>query len=169
MDVAEMRSSRTSHLKTGAWLAAATVAWNLAEGAIALGAGAAAGSIALVAFGMDSFIETMSGAVVGWRFVSELRGELGSQAAHIERTTSKMAGGLLLLVAAYIVVDAALRLLGSGAEPQASAIGIIVTAAALVVMPVLAWLKLRTARELNSRALRADALGSPHETEYKVR
>ncbi|MBV8056023.1 MAG: cation transporter [Deltaproteobacteria bacterium] len=128
----------------------------MAEGAIALGAGAAARSIALVAFGMDSFIETMSGAVVGWRFMSELRGELGSHAARIERTTSKMAGGLLLL-AAYIVVDAALRLLGYGAEPQSSAIGIIVTAAALVVMPVLAWLKLRTARELNSRALRADA------------
>jgi divalent metal cation (Fe/Co/Zn/Cd) transporter len=157
MDVAEMRSSRRSHLRTGAWLAVATVAWNLAEGAIALGAGAAARSIALVAFGMDSFIETMSGAVVGWRFVSELRGELGSHAARIERTTSKMAGGLLLLLAVYIVVDAAMGLLGYGAEPQSSAIGIIVTAAALVAMPVLAWLKLRTARELNSRALRADA------------
>jgi divalent metal cation (Fe/Co/Zn/Cd) transporter len=106
---------------------------------------------------MDSFIETMSGAVVGWRILSELRGDLGSNAARIERRTSRMAGALLLLLAAYIVVDAAMRLLGYGAEPQSSAVGIIVTAAALVVMPPLAWLKLRTARELSSSALRADA------------
>jgi hypothetical protein len=55
----------------GVWLAAATVAWNLVEGAIAVGAGAGARSIALVAFGMDSFIETASGALLRWRLVRE--------------------------------------------------------------------------------------------------
>jgi hypothetical protein len=91
---------------------------------------------------MDSFIETMSGAVVGWRIMSELRGDSGSDAARIERRTSRIAGALLLLLAAYIVVDATMRLLGYGAEPQSSAVGIMVTTAALVVMPPLAWLKL---------------------------
>jgi len=161
MDVSsDMRSSRTSHLKIGVWLAVATVAWNLAEGAIAVGAGAAARSIALVAFGMDSFIETASGALLGWRLVTELRGDSGNHTARIERPTSRVAGGLLLLLAAYILIDAAVRLLGYAAGPQSSAVGIIVTAAALVVMPVLGWLKLRTARELCSRALRSDAFES---------
>jgi len=67
-----------------------------------------------------------------------------------------MAGALLLLLAAYITVDAAVRFLGYGAEPKSSAVRIIVTAAALVVMPPLPDL-IRTARELSSRALRADA------------
>jgi divalent metal cation (Fe/Co/Zn/Cd) transporter len=161
MDVAgELQSSRTSHLKIGVWLAAATVAWNLAEGAIAVGAGAAARSIALIAFGMDSFIETASGALLGWRFVRELRGNSGNHAVQIERRTSRVAGGLLLLLAAYILIDAGVRLLGYAAEPRSSVVGVIVTATALVVMPVLAWLKLRIARELGSRALRTDAFES---------
>jgi divalent metal cation (Fe/Co/Zn/Cd) transporter len=156
----EMRPSRASHLKTGIWLAAATVAWNLAEGAIAVSAGAAARSIALIAFGMDSFIETASGALLGWRLVRELRADNGNHAAHIERRASEVAGGLLLLLAAYILIDAGVRLLGYAAEPRSSTVGIIITAAALIVMPVLAWLKLRTARELGSRAIRADAFES---------
>jgi divalent metal cation (Fe/Co/Zn/Cd) transporter len=153
----KMRPSRTSHLKTGVWLADATVAWNLAEGAIAVSAGAAARSIALVAFGMDSFIETASGALLGWRLVRELRGDNGNHAPHIERRAAGVAGGLLLLLAAYVLIDAGVRLLGYAAEPRSSTVGIIVTAAALIVMPILAWLKLRTARDLGSRAMRTDA------------
>jgi divalent metal cation (Fe/Co/Zn/Cd) transporter len=157
LEVASTQSSRTSHLKTGACLAAVTFAWNLAEGIIAVSAGAAARSIALVAFGMDSFIETISAALVGWRLIRELRGDRDSLMTHIESRTSRVAGALLLLLATYIVIDAGMRLVGYGAEPRPSAIGMIVTAAALVVMPVLAWLKLRAARQLNSHALRADA------------
>jgi divalent metal cation (Fe/Co/Zn/Cd) transporter len=153
---AEMQSSRLGHLKRGVSLAAATVAWNLVEGIIALGAGSVASSIALFAFGADSFIETTSGAMVGWRFVRELRGESGDRAARIEKQASRVAGGLLLVLAVYIVIDAGLRLVGLAAAPRSSLVGIIVTVS-LVVMPVLAWLKLRTARELGSRALRADA------------
>jgi divalent metal cation (Fe/Co/Zn/Cd) transporter len=158
MDVArETQSPRIRNLKIGAWLSAATVLWNLAEGVIAVCAGVAARSIALVAFGMDSFIETTSGVFVGWRLISELRNDNGEQTANIERRTVRLAGGLLLLLAAYIVIDAGGRLFGYRAEPQPSMIGIIVAAAALVAMPALAWLKLRTARELGSRALRTDA------------
>jgi divalent metal cation (Fe/Co/Zn/Cd) transporter len=153
----DVRSSRTTHLRTGAWLAAVTIAWNLAEGLIAVAAGIAARSIALVAFGMDSFIETISGALVGWRLLSELSSGSVERAADLERRMSRLAGVLLLLLAAYILIDTGVRLLGYGAEPRPSGIGIIVTAAAVVVMPLLAWLKFRTAVELSSRALRADA------------
>lgn len=154
---AEMRSFRSDHPRRGVWLAAATIVWNLAEGAIAVGAGTAASSIALVAFGADSFIETTSGALLGWRFLKELRDERGDGAASIEKQTSSIAGWLLLLLAAYIVIDASLRLAGFAAAPRTSLIGIMVRAVSLVAMLSLAWLKLRTARELGSRALRADA------------
>jgi hypothetical protein len=73
---------------------------------------------------MDSFIETMSSALLAWRLVRELRDESGDH-ARIERRVSGMAGGLLLLLAAYIVVDAGLRLLGYGGKPRPSVIGII--------------------------------------------
>jgi divalent metal cation (Fe/Co/Zn/Cd) transporter len=151
MDVAgEMQSSRIRNLKIGVRLAVATVVWNLAEGVIAVCAGVFARSIAPVAFGMDSFIETTSGALLGWRLVSELRNDSGEQAANIERRMLRVAGGLLLLLAAYIMIDAGARLFGYGAEPRPSEIGIIVTAAALVAMPVLALLKFRTACALRA-------------------
>jgi divalent metal cation (Fe/Co/Zn/Cd) transporter len=70
---------------------------------------------------------------------------------------SRAAGALLLLLAAYILIDAGRRLLGFGAEAEQSLVGIVLTAISLVVMPVLGWAKLRTARQLGSRALRADA------------
>lgn len=105
----ETRSLRARQLRRGVWLSAATVAWNLAEAVVALIAGATAHSIALVAFGMDSFIETTSAAVVGWRLVRELHGNSGEQTARIERRTSRLAGGLLLLLGAYIIVDASGR------------------------------------------------------------
>jgi hypothetical protein len=91
MDVAgEMQSSRIRNLKIGVRLAVATVVWNLAEGVIAVCAGVFVRSIALVAFGMDSFIETTSGALLGRRLVSELRNDSGEQAANIERRTLRV-------------------------------------------------------------------------------
>lgn len=145
-------------LRRGVWLATATVAWNAIEGVIAVSAGALAASVALIGFGVDSFVETASGAVVGWR----LRAELTEHAIHeraeaMERRAGKIAGALLLGLAAYIIVDAGRRLFGFGAEAQGSKVGIVLTAISLVVMPLLGWAKLRTASSLRSGALRADA------------
>jgi cation diffusion facilitator family transporter len=137
-------------------LALFTVAWNVIEGVIATTAGALAGSVALVGFGVDSFVETTSGAVVGWRFHRELRGLDAEAVERVERRASRIAGTLLLVLAAYICVDAGRRLLGYGPEARESILGIILTAVSLAVMPVLGWMKLRTAGALNSRALRAD-------------
>jgi hypothetical protein len=82
MDVAgEMRSSRRSHLKTGVWLAASAVAWNLVAGAIAVAAEAPLVRSRWLPSEWIPFIETTSGALLGWRFVWELRGDSGNQAA----------------------------------------------------------------------------------------
>ena len=129
----------------------------MAEGLIATAAGVAAGSVALIGFGVDSFIEVSSGVVVGWRLRSELRHRSIEHAERAERVASRIAGGLLLALAVYILIDAGRQLLGFGTKAEQSIVGIVLTAISLVVMPVLGWAKLRTARVLDSRALRADA------------
>jgi divalent metal cation (Fe/Co/Zn/Cd) transporter len=155
---AQAVTSRTRLLRRGLWLEVATVGWNVIEGVIAVSAGALASSVALIWFGVDSFVETASGAVVGWPLRSELAGRTDHERVEqMERRARRIAGALLLGLAAYIVIDAGRRLLGLGAEAQESRIGIILTAISLVVMPFLGWMKLRTARALGSGALRADA------------
>jgi divalent metal cation (Fe/Co/Zn/Cd) transporter len=150
--------TRTQLLRRGIALEAATIGWNVVEGVIAVSAGIVAFSIALIGFGVDSFVETASGAVVGWRLLAEFDGRADEERAEaLERRTGQIAGGLLLGLAAYIVVDAGRRLVGSGAEPQESWLGIGLTALSLVGMPLLGRMKLRTAIALNSVALRADA------------
>ena len=144
-------------LRTGFRLEVFTVSWNVLEGVIAAAAGVLAGSVALIGFGVDSFIETASGAVVGWRLYTELRGRSARRIERAERRASRIAGALLLFLAAYILVDAGRRLLGFGGRAEQSLIGIVLTAVSLVVMPVLGWAKLRAARSLGSSALRADA------------
>ena len=144
-------------LRAGLRLEFVTVGWNVLEGFIAAAAGVLAGSVALIGFGVDSFIETASGAVVGWRLYTELRGRSARQTERAERRASRIAGALLLFLAAYILVDAGRRLLGFGGRAEQSLIGIVLTAVSLVVMPVLGWAKLRAARSLGSSALRADA------------
>ena len=106
---------------------------------------------------MDSVIEVTSGVLLWWR----LRAELGSAplGPAVEARAARWAGILLLGLAVYLVVEAARRLLSQD-RPEESVVGIGLMAASLVVMPLLARAKLRTARALDSRALRADA----HET-----
>jgi len=152
-----MDERRLNLLRRGLRLEGVTLGWNVLEGAIAVGAGAVSASVALIGFGIDSFIETASALVVGWRLRSEITGRSPERAEAIERTASRVAGSLLLLLAAYILFDAGRHLLGFGEPPRESLVGIALTSISLVLMPVLGWAKLRTARELNSRALRADA------------
>jgi divalent metal cation (Fe/Co/Zn/Cd) transporter len=139
-------------------LEAATVGWNVVEGVIAVAAGTLASSVALIAFGVDSFVETTSGAVLWWRLRTELTGGNDpGRIERIERQAARAAGGILLALALYIVIDAGRRLLGFGEEARESRVGIVLTALALGIMPLLGWVKLRAARALGSRALRADA------------
>jgi divalent metal cation (Fe/Co/Zn/Cd) transporter len=132
---------------------AITIGWMTMEAAIALAAAWRAHSPALLAFGGDSAIELLSAMVVYWRFRSNGSGE------HAEQSATKITGGLLFALAAYVVLVAALALLGHReARPSLLGIGVLVVAA--IVMPLLARQKRRLSSATNSAALRADATES---------
>jgi divalent metal cation (Fe/Co/Zn/Cd) transporter len=135
-----------------------TVAWMVVEAAVAIGAGVAARSITLLAFGVDSLIELASAAVLIWRLTVELRhGQSFAESA--ERAASRIGGALLFALSAYVVVAAGWGLWTR--EGQAfSWPGLLVSFAAIPIMWVLSKRKLRIADALGSRALRADAVES---------
>lgn len=136
----------------------ATLGWMSIEAAVAIGAGIAAGSLSLLAFGLDSGIELISACVLLWRLSVELRhGQAFSERA--EQLASKIGGALLFALAAYVVASAAWSL-WTGHGQQFSIPGLAVTAAAIPVMYVLAKRKLKVAEAIGSRALRADAVES---------
>jgi len=132
-----------------AWLQGITLTWMLLECGASLWAAAQAHSVALLAFGADSLVEMLSAAVVLLQFVPRfpLRKE------HAD----KVVAVLLFLLAAVVVCIA---WLGRGRPMETSCVGIGVTALALVVMPVLAWMKRKQAQRMNNRALAADATQS---------
>lgn len=145
-------------MRRGVLFEAASVGWNIVEGVVAVAAGVPASSVALIGFGIDSFVETASAAVVGWRLRAELAGDPDDERIErLEHGAGRIAGGLLLGLAVYVVIDAGRRLLGFGAEARESVVGIVLTAVSSVIMPLLGRAKLRTARALRSGAMRADA------------
>ena len=129
-------------------LAWATIAWNLVEAVVAIAAGTAAGSIALVGFGLDSTVEVMSAVVIVWQFrgLSEDR----------EQRALKLIAVSFFVLGAYVSVQAIIDLAGKS-EPSGSAVGIGLAVASLVVMPVLARAKRRNGMLLGSAAVVADS------------
>lgn len=136
------------------WLAALAIAWNIVEAVVAFSAGLAAGSIALVSFGFDSTIEVASAFVVVWQFRGELRG--GYDEAR-ELVALRLIAVTFFVLAAYVVVEAVRDLFFVDAEAEGSVAGIVLAVVSLIVMPVLAIAKRRTATQLGSPTLRADA------------
>lgn len=134
----------------------ATLAWDLVEAALALWSGYRAGSVALAGFGLDSVVELAAAALVLRRIAAEGRGAPPETLEGRERQVARAVGVTFLLLAAYVAIEAGWTLV-TGAAPAPSPLGIAVAAAALVVMPLLAWGKLRAARRLGSRALAAEA------------
>jgi len=130
-----------------------TIGWNTLEGLFAMGAGAVAGSISLVGFGVDSFIEVTSGAALLWRMSVD---ENVERREARERLSLRIVGVAFLALAAYVAVEA-IRDLASRAAPEASPVGMMVAALSLVVMPVLSRAKRRVGDAMASRAMRADA------------
>jgi divalent metal cation (Fe/Co/Zn/Cd) transporter len=150
-------ATRDRLLARGLRLEYLTVGWNLLEGAVSIGAALAAGSVALLGFGVDSFVESVSGLVLIWRLRAEQRGELDEAAVErVEHRAERIVAISLLLLGAYILVDAAWSLVHAD-RPSASPVGIIVTALALGVMGFLARAKRTTGEALGSRALIIDA------------
>ncbi|MFI5283074.1 MAG: cation transporter [Candidatus Dormibacterales bacterium] len=146
---------RPTALRSGVRLEAATVAWMTAEAILAIGAGLAARSVLLTAFGADSVIELLSGATLLWRLRAEARGGDLERVENAERTGVRIAAGLLAVLCLYVAASSVAGV-AFGLHPEASWLGVAVSASALVLMPVLAWRKRLVNRVLNSAALRAD-------------
>jgi cation diffusion facilitator family transporter len=153
----DTRSGRPALLRRGLRLEYLTVGWNVLEGVIAIAAGLASGSVALIAFGIDSFVETISGVVLIWRLGAEARGGLDEEAVErVERRARLLVGVSFMVLAVYVAFESVRTLLTAEA-PDASPIGIVLTAVSIAVMLWLARAKLETGQALGSRALIADS------------
>jgi cation diffusion facilitator family transporter len=154
---ASTTEARAALLGRGLVLEYITVGWNIVEGVIAITAGVLAGSPALIGFGADSFIETISGGVLIWRLAGERGGRHDDEGVErIEHRAERLVGISFLLLAVYVAFEA-VRALVSAEAPEASPIGIGLTALSIVVMLWLARAKRQTGEALDSRALIADA------------
>lgn len=127
-----------------------TIGWNMVEAAVAIGAGWFAGSIALVGFGVDSLIESLSGSVLLWRLSSPAHDESR------EKIALKLVGISFLILAAYVTFDAIKSLLVHE-PPHTSLVGIGLSIVSLIIMPLLARAKRLSAANLESRAMKADS------------
>jgi divalent metal cation (Fe/Co/Zn/Cd) transporter len=145
--------TRQHHVQRGIRLEYLTIGWNVLECLVAVVAGLMAGSVALLGFGVDSAIESASGSVLLWRLRAERRGK---HVETIERRALKLVGVSFFLLAAYVAYDAAV-MLAQRKEPERSLTGIALAIASLIVMPLLARAKRRTAQNLHSAALKADS------------
>jgi divalent metal cation (Fe/Co/Zn/Cd) transporter len=142
--------------RVGLWLVAATMAYNLVEAGLALWSGVVAQSIALVGFGLDSIIELAASSVLFWRLGLEASGAVKETIEAAERRVHRFVGFTFFALAAYVLLMAIWTLVGPS-QPEESLVGILLALASLVVMPLVAWGKLRAAREIPSPALRAEA------------
>jgi cation diffusion facilitator family transporter len=148
---------RPALLRRGLLLEYLTVGWNLVEGVIAVAAGVLANSPTLIGFGVDSFVESVSGGVLIWRLRSEIGGNDDEEAIErLERRAERLVGAAFLILAAYVTFEAARSLLEQE-RPDASPVGIVLTAVSIAVMLWLARAKRETGEALESRALIADS------------
>ncbi len=148
-------TSRTVALLRARRLEQFTLAWNTLEAIVSLIAGLLAGSAALIGFGLDSVIENGSAMALLWR-LRNANETTPLQRERAERGALRVIGILFLLLAIYIAVDSTLMLFRH-VVPERSKIGILMTAASVVVMPLLGRAKRRTAAQLASGALRSDS------------
>lgn len=130
-----------------------TIAWNVIEAMVAVGAGWVAGSIALVGFGLDSLIEVASAATLVWRL--KKTGDPDEE-LEAERRSLRIVGYTFFALGAYVTFEAA-SILFRRSTPDASIVGIVLAGLSLLVMPWLGFAKMRVARRIGSRALEADA------------
>lgn len=132
-----------------------TVGYNILEAAASIVFGSLAGSIALISFGLDSVIESLSGLVLIWRL--RQHGKLPAEAEEtLERRAAKFVAITFFVLGLYIIYEAVKKLVVSEV-PEASLPGIIIAIASMIVMPLLTWQKYITGKQIGSRALVADS------------
>jgi divalent metal cation (Fe/Co/Zn/Cd) transporter len=141
-------------LRRALLLAWFTVAWNVLEGIVAITAAVLAGSQALLGFGLDSGAESLSAAVILWRLYAERRDP--RRADTVEQRALRLIGVTFFVLAAFVAVESVRALVGHH-EPEASAVGIVLTAVSIIVMQWLARAKRRVRIEMGSKAVQADS------------
>ncbi|NLW93040.1 MAG: cation transporter [Chlamydiae bacterium] len=132
-----------------------TVGYNLLEGIVSVLAGAAAGSVALVGFGLDSAVESLSGCVMIWRLRRAAAGG-GEEEERVERKALRLIGATFFILAAYVLYESGASLL-SGEAAGRTVLGVIIAAVSLVTMPALFWAKRRLGVKMGMGSLVADS------------
>lgn len=145
---------RRAALGRGLLLEYLSLVYNVLEAVVGFAFGLAAGSVALIGFALDSVVEASSASVLVWRLHSERGGRAGAE--EIERRAVRLVAGAFFALAAYVGIRSAVDLV-TAARPEESVPGIVLAVVSLVAMPLLAWAKRRTARDLDSRSLQADS------------
>ncbi len=132
-----------------------TVGYNLVEGIVSIIAGLLAGSIALVGFGLDSFVESLSGSVMIWRFrrQEEMSEE---EEERVEKKAIRLVAYTFFVLGAYVLYESVKKIY-LHEIPDPSLFGIIIAIVSIIVMPVLFYMKYRTGESINSRSLVADS------------
>jgi divalent metal cation (Fe/Co/Zn/Cd) transporter len=148
-------TSRARAIALGMRLEVVTVIWMTVEAVAALAAAVMARSVLLAAFGFDSVVELLSGAVLLWRLSAEARGAPTERVDRLELSTARISAALLILLCVFVVLTSVGGLV-TGFQPADSALGIAVAAVAVVAMPLLAFAKTRANRLIGSASLRAD-------------
>jgi divalent metal cation (Fe/Co/Zn/Cd) transporter len=149
------RSEMSEHRARALSLSYFTVGYNVLEGLLSIVFAVMAGSSALLGFGFDSFVESLSGGVMIWRF--KHRGEMSStEEEERERVAIRLVGISLMLLGGYVTFES-VEMLYFGEGPDRNPAGLLIACLSLVVMPILFVMKRRTADALHSRSLAADA------------
>ena len=151
--VTELATTRKTVAERGKRLEYFTIAWNGLEGLVAVIAGMVAGSISLVSFGIDSFIEVTSGATLLWRMSVDADED---RRGKNERLSIRIVGACFITLAVYVAYEAVFDLFGRKA-PEHSIPGIVLACVSLIVMPILSRAKMKVGRDLGSAAMKADA------------
>jgi divalent metal cation (Fe/Co/Zn/Cd) transporter len=149
----DISATRTDLIQRGERLEYCTILWNSVEGLLSVGAGIAAGSIALVGFGLESFIEVISGSALLWRMKADQKAD---QRERAEGISLRVVGFCFLALAAYVAIDSIHSLL-QGIGPERSILGIAIGIASLFVMPLLARAKRNVGKGIGSGAMIADS------------
>lgn len=141
--------------KKALWLSYFTVGYNVIEGIVSIFAGWLAGSIALVGFGLDSFVESSSGCVMIWRFRNHNQTSQ-EEKERIEKKAIRWVAYAFFILGAYVSYES-IKKFYFYEIPQPSLLGILIAVISLVVMPVLFYMKYQTGKRINSRSLVADS------------
>jgi len=148
-------SSASKLRGTALLLSYLTVGYNVLEGVVSIIAGLLAGSIALIGFGLDSFVESLSGSVMIWRFGKH--GDLSkAEEQQVERKATRLVAYTFFILGAYVLYGSAKKLYFQEISSP-SLFGIIIAIVSVILMPILFYWKYRTGKLLNSRSLIADS------------